>query len=161
MESMESMDRNVSRVLEGEPKKILRILIVEDQKWPLKNIEDALKKHVTNFEHEVAYWYTQAEEMIRSGCEYDVILLDHRMPYDKPDCTEDGDFNRFCDQLRNIGYGLVSVIRDCLPKAIVIGTSSLSQDEIRHHGYSLPEKTIEKLEARNEIPRVFAELNLL
>lgn len=132
----------------------MKILVIEDQEPPL----EAFKYHLSRADgvtFDVAKWYIAAEKLI-SEYQYDVIFLDHRMPYEDPGCTDTEDFDRFCDQLKNIGYGLLPLIKDKQPGAIVIGTSSLSNNEIGR--YTIPERTIVKYEAWKTLPEVLKEL---
>lgn len=135
---------------------ILHILLVEDQKYPRENLVSALKLCGDGLLIDVAGWYTQTEAFVQSGCPYDVIFLDHRMPYDDPGCTDTEDFDRFCDQLRNIGYGLIPLICEYLPGAVIVGTSSLDPQELR--GFKEPNFKMDKTNPWEEIPRVLKEI---
>jgi CheY-like chemotaxis protein len=132
----------------------MRVLVVEDQEGPLEAFVYHLTNNTPDITFDVAKWYSAAEEMIRSD-QYDVIFLDHRMPYDDPGCT-DADMNRFGDQLRNIGYGLIPLIREKMPSTIIIGTSSLSRDEIGR--FEIPVRTIVKYESWTTLPAILAGL---
>ena len=101
-----------------------KALVIEDQEGPLEMLIAALSK--TDIPFDVAKWYLQAEEMIRNGG-YDLVFLDHRMPRNDPGCTDSEDFDKFCVQLENIGYNLTGLIRETLPDAAIVGTSSMSE----------------------------------
>jgi CheY-like chemotaxis protein len=102
------------------------LLIVEDQSLPLEALEAAVKA-VGLEKYDVARCYVDAECKIQHNT-YDLVLLDHRMPR-KVVCTEEEDFDRFSRSLESIGYGLIPLIRERNPSAVVIGTSSLKQHE--------------------------------
>lgn len=118
-----------------------KILIVEDQEGPIESLFDAITK-------------VMAEELI-SEESYDLILLDHRMPYTDPKCTDrDKSFSEKCE---SIGYGLVPVIRKKDPKTLIIGTSSLDKADLR--GYTPPDFHISKMwgEARTQLRAILEE----
>jgi len=142
-------------------KRMARILIVEDQEGPRECLESAVKKILPRYfeegsKYEVAKWYTQAEELIRAN-HYDIVILDHRMPYSDPGCTDWTDFEKFCATLENIGYGLISLIRETNPSAIIIGTSSLSPDELG--SAPKPEYMIKKSrDAEAQLEKIFKNI---
>jgi len=111
---------------------IKRILIVEDQVGPLDALEKAVEKigpeYFGKYECHTARWYTQAEDKINQTS-YDLVLLDHRMPYDDPRSTEDDEDmgDKFFSTLKNIGYELIDKIKEKDSRTIVVGTSSLSE----------------------------------
>lgn len=134
---------------------IYRILVVEDQESTLESLFDALRitmpeffpKNVISF----AKWYEVAEEMIAEES-YDLVLLDHRMPYSDPKCTDrDDSFSRKC---RNIGYNLIPAIREKNPKALIIGTSSLDKDELDE--FPVPDCKMSKMyrDAANDLRQI-------
>ncbi|MBU2561263.1 MAG: response regulator [Nanoarchaeota archaeon] len=104
------------------------ILIVEDQRLPLKALELAVKRTMPGEQYDVARCYSDAEQQIARNS-YSLVLLDHRMPRDMV-CTEEEDFDRFSESLENIGYGLIPAIRARNPAATVVGTSSLGEQEL-------------------------------
>jgi len=115
----------------------MKLLLVEDQGPPLRALEGAIKailpKYCSGFspqDYDVARCYAKAEELISSHS-YDLILLDHRMPCQDTGELETEDFNAFCSRLENIGYGLIPLIKEKSPSAVIIGTSSLSAGELR------------------------------
>lgn len=122
MHQLQSDVPNKTEKREDPPFK--KALIIEDQEGPLEMLIAAISK--TGVPFDVAKWYSQAEEMIRSGG-YDIVFLDHRMPRNDPGCTDSEDFEKFCDQLENIGYNLAGLIREVLPGAAIVGTSSMSE----------------------------------
>lgn len=140
-------------------KRMARILIVEDQEGTRELLEFAVKKLLPKYfeegsRYDVAKWYTRAEELIRAN-RYDIVILDHRMPRTDPGCTDASDFNRFSATLQNIGYGLIDLIREANPSAIIIGTSSLSRDEIRY--FQQPDHMIKKMwrDAEEGLEKIF------
>lgn len=129
----------------------MKLLIVEDQSPPLRALEGAIKailpKYCPGFspqDYDVARCYSQAEGLISSHS-YDLILLDHRMPCEATGNLEQEDFQAFCDKLENIGYGLIPLIKEKSPSAVIIGTSSLSAGEMRR--FPLPEYQLDKVMA--------------
>lgn len=134
-----------------------KVLIVEDQEAPWENYELILTQicKITEADVDRARWYTEAQGKIELG-QYDIIFLDHRMPHGDPGCTDESDFNRFCDQLQNIGYGLLPLIGQKQPNAVVIGTSSLSQGEIGQ--YDLPDRRLNKTNMFDELPEIVSSL---
>ncbi len=134
----------------------MKVLIVEDQELPLEYMSEVLMKHGAVCT--VAKWYDQAVSMVCSEERYDLVFLDHRMPKADPGCTDLSDFDRFCDQLHNVGYRLVTLIREHQPQAVVIGTSSLQPSEIHASGCIPPDRRIDKTNPWEEIPRVLGEL---
>lgn len=110
---------------------ITKILIVEDQEGPLEALQHAVQKVMPEAQADVAKWYSQAEDRINQT-NYDIILLDNRMPYNNPGCTDKNNFDRFVKTLQNVGYQLIPKIKDRNLSTIVIGTSSLSKDELRN-----------------------------
>ena len=126
----------------------MKVLIVEDQA-PIIFLEDAVKKVLPKYfpgftkqDYDVAKWYTQAKELVEKN-NYDLIFLDHRMPYEKPEVTEDEDFHKFSASLQDIGYGLIPIMRERNPNTVIIGTSSLSGHELEY--YSAPDYKINKV----------------
>ena len=111
-------------------KMINKILIIEDQEGPLEALEHTVGKILPEAQREIAKWYSQAEHMVANG-DYDAVLLDNRMPYNDPGCTDRSDFDRFVKTLQNTGYELIPQIKSINPGTIVIGTSSMNKDELR------------------------------
>ncbi len=114
--------------------KIEKILVIEDQKGPIGAIQYALSKSLPplNLDPEVRYVtnYADAAKEIASDQRFDLILLDHRMPKVDLGDLEDRDMRAFSDNLADIGYNLIPVIRTQQPQSIIIGTSSM-RDEIK------------------------------
>ncbi len=140
----------------------MKLLIVEDQSPPLRALEGAVKailpKYCSGFspqDYDVARCYTQAEELISSHG-YDLILLDHRMPCEDTDNLEQDDFRAFCDKLENIGYGLIPLIKEKSPSAVIIGTSSLSAEELRR--FPLPEYQLDKVRAFQQLESLLVKI---
>jgi len=103
-----------------------------------------------------ARWYTEAEKRIIDGF-YDIIFLDHRMPYDDPGYTDMDDYAAFSKILENIGYGLMPMLQEHQPQAIIIGTSSLEKDDIGH--YTIPVRRLDKTEMFEELPTIIQSLS--
>ena len=111
-----------------------RILIVEDQRNPLLVLRQAVKRVIPAWQCDVASCYADAKEAVRNN--YNVVLLDHRMPIDNVGNLEREDFNAFSDACQGCGYKLIPEIERVNPETLVIGTSSLSDFEgIKHPEY--------------------------
>jgi CheY-like chemotaxis protein len=126
----------------------LQILIVEDQKYPLEALEYAVTKLATmpeysNLRYDVAKSYTGAIDAL-AQTEYDVVLLDNRLPRFDVGNLEDTDMVAFCDTLENIGYTLLPFIQKGLPNALVIGTSSMNERELKEHNLQKPKYSLDK-----------------
>jgi CheY-like chemotaxis protein len=142
----------------------MKILIVEDQKYPLEALEFAVGKvmprHFEGFtknDYDVARCYSKAEEQVGKA-NYDMILLDNRMPYEDQGDLEDKDFSRFSANLENTGYRLIPLIKSKNPKTTVIGTSSMSKGELR--GLPAPDFTMRKMwgEAEEDLETILKQL---
>ena len=127
----------------------MKLLIVEDQSGPLEALEFAVDKvmpaHYADFSkggYDVARCYANAQQRISEN-DYEVVLLDNRMPYEDQEDLERTDFDRFCSSLENIGYNLIPVIKDRNPNTVIIGTSSLSKGELR--SLPTPDYTMSKM----------------
>ncbi len=127
----------------------MKLLIVEDQSGPLEALVFAVNKvmpaHYTDFSkggYDVARCYADAEKRISEN-DYQLVLLDHRIPYEDQGDLERTDFGRFCSSLENIGYTLIPVIKGRNPNTVIIGTSSLSKGELR--GLPTPDYTMSKM----------------
>jgi CheY-like chemotaxis protein len=114
-----------------------KILIIEDQSATLEALENAVNTVIPKFkpdyqirQYDVARCYNDAESKINQN-QYDLILLDHRLPMNDMGNLEDTDFDAFCDSLENLGYRLILKIKEKSPDCVVIGTSSLSKGELR------------------------------
>lgn len=127
----------------------MKLLIVEDQEYPLEALVRAVNKvmptHYTDFSkcnYDVARCYIDAQSRISKN-DYQIILLDNRMPYENQGDLETTDFDRFCSCLENIGYNLIPIIKEKNPNTVVIGTSSLSKGELR--SLPAPDYTMTKM----------------
>src|SRR3989344_1446865 len=100
----------------------MKTIIIEDQQYPLEALERAVKA-VGISQYDVAHHYVQARNFILKNT-YDLVLLDHRMPYGDPGNLEQEDFSRFSDSLADLGYTLIPEIRVRMPTAVIVGTSS-------------------------------------
>ncbi len=134
-----------------------KILVIEDQEAPWENYELVLIQicKIAKVDVDRARWYTEAQEKIESK-QYNIIFLDHRMPEDDPGCTDLSDFERFCGKLQNIGYGLLPLVQQEQPNAVVIGTSSLSRGEIGR--YVAPERLLNKTNMFDELPGIMSSI---
>lgn len=103
---------------------MVKILVVEDGELVWKNmLRDLVQRHgVARESIERARWYTEAQEKIGS-CRYDIIFLDHNMPYTDPGTDDE---QKIYDLIRPVGYQLLPFIREKQPQAKVVGTSSCS-----------------------------------
>ena len=115
-----------------------KILIVEDQSATLELLEFAINKvmflHYRDFskgEYDITRHYNDAKEKILKK-EYEILFLDHRIPYENQGDLEETDFKKFSQSLENIGYDLISKIKSKNPNAIIIGTSSISELELKN-----------------------------
>lgn len=141
-----------------------KILIVEDQRYPLQALKYAVSKMMpryyeefTKADYEVAKCYSSAKEKISSN-KYWTVLLDNRMPYLDQGNLEDRDMERFSASLEEIGYNLIPLIKSRNPKTIVIGTSSLSQRDLR--GSPTPDFTMSKMwgDAEKDLDRILKNI---
>jgi hypothetical protein len=122
------------------------ILVVEDQKMPLDRISYAIRRGILGEERpltlskdsgkyledrgiDVAKCYNEATGFI-SEKKYGLIFLDHRLPYESQGDLEKTDIHSFSSSLRNIGYSLIPSIRERNPQAVIIGTSSLGENDL-------------------------------
>ena len=126
----------------------MNLLIVEDQEFPREALEFAVKnvmpKYYEGFNKDnyvCARWYVEAEKFIAEKA-YDFVLLDHRMPYENPQCKDTENMQIFSDTLQDIGYALIEKIKAKNPRGVVIGTSSLSERELS--GFAKPDFTLRK-----------------
>lgn len=140
----------------------LRMLIVEDQEYPLMALEKAVKevfpKHYPEAfsGYEIAKCYNEAEQAVTSG-NYDFILLDHRLPLENPGNLENEDMNKFSASLKNIGYRLIPKIRANDRRTTIIGTSSMSR-ELQYE--PSPDYSMSKMfgQAEQDLERILNEL---
>ena len=121
----------------------MKVLIIEDAELPLKYMEEVLcgLNHTVN----VAVCVDFARKLLTCG-DYDLVLLDHRLPMFEGDDDEP------------VGYGMIDEINKTNPNAIIVGTSSLSKNEVRWSGFNLPGRTMDKTNPWDEIPRVLKEI---
>lgn len=142
----------------------MKLLIVEDQKYPLEALEHAvievMPRHFKGFtknDYDVVKSYNSAQKRIESST-YGIVLLDNRMPYEDQGDLEDRDMRKFSETLDNIGYSLISDIKRKNPNTIVIGTSSLSKEELR--GTQSPDFKMRKMwgEAEEDLEKILAQL---
>ena len=137
-----------------------KVLIVEDQRDPLKAQESAVenvgKLYCPDLRYDVARCYIDAEAMIPRG--YDIVLLDHRMPIKNMGDLENTDFKQYCRSLENIGYALIDKIKRVNPQTVVIGTSSLSEQELREQ--PAPDYVMSKMygTAENDLDKILSEV---
>ena len=140
-ESEENFDLNAKKV---------NILILEDQIGTLESLEYAVNKIMPKFydsfeekNYDVAQCYNEAQEMISKN-NYDFIFLDHRVPYENQGNLEDEDMDKFSASLRNVGYSLISKIREKTPYTKIIGTSSMKKlDDFPNPDHSMSKFWVE------------------
>ncbi len=134
-----------------------KILVIEDQEAPWENYLLALTQicHIPEADITRARWYTEAEEKIASGT-YDIVFLDHRMPYDDPGCTDASDFGKFVESLQGIGYNLTALLQSKQPQAVVVGTSSLNPKDFGP--YKFPTLKLDKTNIFDELPAIIKNL---
>jgi len=137
-----------------------KILVVEDQSGPLENISLAIREAIFKENLEKRFTDTPEEDLKERGVdvarcydealeavgdkEYDLVFLDHRLPYENQTELEASDFDEFCKCLDNIGYGLIPTIKDRSKKTVVIGTSSCDAYELRRFGQ--PDYVLKKID---------------
>jgi CheY-like chemotaxis protein len=124
----------------------MRLLIVEDQRYPLRSLEHAVKtvgpKYFSDLTYEVAKCFNDAKAKLEQE-RYGIVLLDHRMPVADVGNLEETDFNAFSDSLKDIGYSLIEQIRHRNPETVIVGTSSLEQSELSF--WPIPDYRISKM----------------
>lgn len=106
----------------------MKILIIEAQRYSRELIEDAVKtifsRYFSDFIYEidcdVVQSYSAAKEFFSYG-NYDIVLLDNRIPFEDTGNMEFENLRRFSDLLRDIGYDLIPIFKST--GAIIIGTS--------------------------------------
>jgi CheY-like chemotaxis protein len=142
-----------------------KILIVEDQRNCVEALEYAVNSVSPGFfpdfqkgDFDIARCYQEAEEKIQ-GNAYGVVLLDNRMPYENQVELEKKDFDGFCATLENIGYSLIPKIKERNPKTVVIGTSSLSGEELGR--FPEPDFSMRKRfeESKTDLEGIFRQVN--
>ena len=141
-----------------------KTLIVEDQRFTLEALEYAVNtvfpKYVPNFEkgnYDVARSFRDAQaNILEEG--YEIVLLDHRMPFEDQGDLEKTDFDSFSASLQNIGYSLVPIIKNRNYRTLVVGTSSLSDEEL--NGFGRPDFSIRKGydESVEDLEKMFKEI---
>lgn len=121
----------------------MKVLIIEDAELPLKFMTEVL----SGLGHTVhaAEWIEQARELLAAG-DYELVLLDHRLPMSQGGEAE------------SIGYGLVGEIQQTNPRAVIVGTSSLTEKEVQWSGFELPSRTMNKTDPWEEIPKILKEM---
>jgi CheY-like chemotaxis protein len=142
----------------------MNVLIVEDQHYPLDALTMAVKKVLPKYDSgfssdnlHVAKNYLAAKERINANV-YDLVLLDHRMPCDDVGDLEEKNFDEFCAMLDNLGYGLIPDIRRSSPSSLIIGTSSLSDNEIGR--FERPQYKMSKMygDAEEDLEQILSEV---
>ena len=105
-----------------------RVLIVEDQDMTLELLEAALKAVLGK---DVVYDVARSKNGVVALLEqhqYDLVLIDHRIPYDHVVGLERKDMRAYSETLHNMGYHLIPVVTEKNPDDVVIGTSSLKEE---------------------------------
>lgn len=141
-----------------------KILIVEDQKGTLESLEFAVNTVIPKLHpdfqkgrYDVARCYSDSENMVNQN-QYGLVLLDNRMPYNNQGDLEDTDFDAFCDSLEDLGYKLIPKIKQRNPNCIVVGTSSLSKNELR--GMPAPDYKMSKMwgDAERDLENILKQI---
>lgn len=145
---------------------MVNILIVEDQTEPLVALQSAVHIVLPTLypsyykgRYDLARCYNDARQKISEN-DYDMVLLDNRMPRENQGNLEETDFDTFCSRLENIGYTLIPDIKRKNPNTVIIGTSSLSKGELR--SLPAPDCTMSKMwgEAERDLEARLSSLNL-
>ncbi len=151
-----------------------KILVIEDQSGPLENLSLAIREAVLGEslenrfsdypqreleerEVDVARCYLEAERAIETRG-YDMVFLDHRLPYENQVELERKDFDAFCNTLDGRGYNLIPRIRERNPYTVIIGTSSLHGDELRL--FEKPDYKLDKCgnDVSGELRKILTEM---
>lgn len=141
----------------------MKILVLEDQKYPLESLQIAINEVFPEFfpdaklELDIASSYNGAILLINAN-QYDFAFIDHRIPWNDLGNMEDEDFKRFSSLLEEVGYELIDEVKKTSPNVVVIGTSSLSEGELRR--FPQPDYKISKGwdEAEGDLSRVLSEI---
>lgn len=143
----------------------MKVLIVEDQVYPLEFLEDAVNKvmprYFEDFGYDIARCFDDAKERI-SNVNYNIVLLDNRMPKKDVGDLESKDFDAFSDSLKDIGYSLVSTIKGKNFKTAVIGTSSLPESRLRN--FPSPDYFVRKTskkDAEHDLDVILSRIKLM
>ena len=135
------------------------ILIIEDQECPLEALTVAVERILPSSTYDVARDLNSANLKI-NGTQYGLIFLDHRMPYEHDEALEKNELGAYSKTLVNQGYGLIPLIREKSPRAIIVGTSSLDASELQ--SYEKPDFTMSKMwgEAGKELEEIVKQSNV-
>jgi len=136
----------------------MKLLIVEDGTDALRvmkyGLKAALSKSHPDYECDIARGYHQVEDFVKKNL-YDLVLLDHNLPYDDQTALEYTDERKYSDLLCPVGYTLIDVIRRRSPSTIIIGTSSGDPCELR--GFPEPDYRMGKGQIKEELGRILEE----
>ncbi len=111
-----------------------KVLVIEDNERLGTIIKEVLENKCGINAEDITWvlTYEEGEVQIRKE-QYDVVLLDHSMP------------RKLGAPTLGIGYGLIPLIKQCLPHAKVIGTSSHTATHLRDSGFEVPEYIVAKV----------------
>ena len=121
-----------------------KILIVEDMGRALRSLRSAVGDTLPNSEVDEARSYYSAKNIIMQN-NYDLVLLDDRMPYNDLVELEQSDPKEYSNHLESLGYSLAPEIRKRNPNAIIIGTSSDAM------GVDSLDETVKKWDVEDQI----------
>jgi CheY-like chemotaxis protein len=130
-----------------------QILVIEDQDMTLEVIEAAVKcVFGKETSYDVARSWNEAVALIEQRA-YNLVLIDHRIPYDHVAGLERKDIRAYSDTLEDMGYQLIPKIIERNPTVVVVGTSSL-KGELR--GLPKPHHTMRKMwgEAEEDLRKI-------
>lgn len=182
---MEKGDQNIIMNIEQKknPKKT-KVLIVEDQGYPqfilLKSLQSGFADQIENFENNqdvlVIDNYQDALKLLeKDSFDYQIVLLDNRVniepiPVEKrgriidipikgvePDAFKIyDDPDDYSDYPKTDAYNLIERFKE--KGAIVIGTSSMSAEELKRKNLPTPDFQINKLDSEEMLTNLKEEL---
>lgn len=107
-------------------------------------------------EYDIAQSFTAAKQAIEEEY-YDIIILDHRIPMENTGNLENEDMSSSSALLKEIGYSLITQIKEKCPETIVIGTSSLKSKALS--SFPKPDHTMSKTWDESEEKLLCAIIN--
>lgn len=132
---IEGRRENIPKMPEGNEVPFKKALVIDDVY--LEDFNRGLD--ALGISHSSASWMTAAMGLIEKAKpgDYDVVFLDHNMPIAESGRAED------------IGYTLLPLIREKLPSAFVIGTSSIYHEvtpkSLKQKFLGTPDHNIQKI----------------
>ncbi len=177
-------EQKKTKNIETEAKKQIKVLIVEDQGYPqfilLKSLQSGFADQIDNFSNGqdvlIIDNYQDALKLLEDeNFDYQVVLLDNRVniesiPIDKrgkpikipiqgvkPDAFQIyDDPEDYSDYPKTDAYNLISKFKE--KGATVIGTSSMSQEELKRKNLPTPDFQINKLDSEEMLANLKGEL---